>query len=83
MHSFLPIRGSHSHYLDGPEGPRCAGFGWRWGAVDMLAFMHIRLGKFENVLTSLDAWQQEWVPEILARLGNIEQAVHKQIFGHL
>jgi Predicted nucleotide-binding protein containing TIR-like domain len=83
MHSFLPIEGSHYHYLDGPKGPRCAGFGWRWGAIDMLAFMRERLGVFDGAISSLEAWQQEWVPQVLARLGNMEQAVHKQIFGHL
>jgi len=81
MHSFMPIRGSHCHYLDGSD--RCAGPGWYMGAIDTWAILQRHLREIDYTIKSLERWQRDWIPEILDRLGTMEQAVHKQIFGCL
>jgi hypothetical protein len=70
-----PVRGVHCH---------CIGEAWFMGAVDMLSFLRSKgLAEFGRTIDRLEQWQQNWVPDILDRLGAMEQTVHKQIFGHL
>lgn len=62
----------------------CGGVGWAAGAIDALVFLRQWLhGEFDSTISGLDSWRQRWVPDILDRLGAMEQTVHKQIFGHL
>jgi hypothetical protein len=83
MHNWgMPIRGSHYQYVDGID-VHCLGHAYHMGALDMLALLYDRLGEFDHTISSLERWQQAWVPDILDRLGAMEQKVHKQIFGHL
>ena len=76
----MPIGGLHYSHLD---RPLCIGPGWYAGAVDMFAFLHEILGEFDQTISSVEQWQKDWVPNILDRLGAMEQSVHKQVFGHL
>ncbi len=81
MHSFLPIGGRHYHYLDGKG--ECLRGGWYLGAIDMLAFVTTALRSLDSEIEALDCWRQQWVPQVMEKLGEIEAAVHQQIFGHL
>jgi hypothetical protein len=56
---------------------------WCAGAIDMLYFVCRKLGEFDSTISSLERWRHTWVPVVFDRLGAMEQAVHKQIFGHL
>jgi hypothetical protein len=49
----------------------------------MLALLYKRLGEPDHTISSLKRWHQDWVPDILDRLGAVEKKVHTQIFGHL
>jgi hypothetical protein len=83
LQSLLTIGGSHYHYWGGREGVRCAGHAWHMGALDMVEFQHKYFSRFGRKIDHLERWHRDWVPAILDRLGAMEQAVHKQIFGHL
>lgn len=81
MHSFLPIRGSHYHYLDGKGD--CLHGGWYLGAIDMLAFLDGAMHQLEDQFGALDRWRKQWMPQVMEQLGAIETTVHQRIFGHL
>jgi hypothetical protein len=56
MHSFLPIHGSHYHYLDGKG--ECMYGGWYLGAIDMLGFLNGYLRAFEKIAISTEDRRQ-------------------------
>ncbi|MDM0002816.1 nucleotide-binding protein [Variovorax sp. J22P240] len=71
----LPIKRRHYHDL-------CLR-GWYLGAIDMLDFVTGELNSLDDEVDALDAWRRRWVPEIVAKVEEVEAAVHRQIFGHL
>ena len=75
-------RSLHSHF-DETKGAPCIAVAWCMGTIGALALPQRTLGELDQILRSLERWQEDWIPEILDRLGIIEQAIHKQIFGHL